>query len=91
MYLKIIDYMWGIDRKTGERSEVKVAEESYQNITLNQGLKISTVTFTVIELTDRSVMLKIYDKKIIVELDKVTMYRPRSFDAGHFYEMRLYK
>lgn len=91
MYLKIIDYMWGIDRKTGERSEVKVAEETYQNITLNQGLKISTVTFTVIELTDTSVMLKIYDKKIIVELDKVTMYRPRSFDAGHFYEMRLYK
>ena len=91
MNLKIIDYMWGIDRKTGERSEVKIAEETYEITSLNQGLKISTVTFTVIELTDRSVMLSIYNKKILVELDKTTMYRPRSFDAGHFYEMSLTK
>ena len=89
MKISIIDFVWGINRRSGERSETKVAEETFVVTSINQELRINVARFIVTKITDSSVTLSIHDKKIAVELKKPTIYRTRSYDAGHYYEIYL--
>ena len=90
MDLVIRDNFWGINRRTGEYSESLIEEITFYNIELNQELEVSRLIFVVSDISEEvELTIKINGKKIVVKKDQTSIYRPTSFDAGHFYEFTL--
>ena len=83
MKLHIIDYGWGIDRRSGERSESVCAEVNFH---VKEGalppVGPEKKVFKITKLGEGSVSLWLSDKQ-------GEEYRPTSFDGGHYYRFEL--
>lgn len=88
MNITITDTSWGIDRRTGNRSERVVARETF---TLAVGMlpEVGPAkrAFEVIKLTDSTVtiLLNIKGDTVTIKQGESYFYRPMSMDGGHYY------
>lgn len=90
MKLKITDYFWAVGKKTKKMRTVRVP--------LREGVVKgfdTPSTWQIDEVGEDSVKLSVirHDGEVIktftVEKGKTEVWRPRSFDAGHIYKMKL--
>jgi hypothetical protein len=94
MKLLVKDIAWGIDRKTGTKSEKEVASELFELLE-PQTLKVGVVKkeIVVMEIKEDSVLLRLNKQGKTVELkvgEKYT-HAPMSFDGGHNYILEVLK
>ena len=93
MKLRITDYGWGIDRKSGERSESVVAEVTLdvEKVGALPPVGPARHVFKVLEIKEGAVEIFLSEKSgsVVLELGKPYEYRPMSFDGGHFYRLEL--
>ena len=85
MIIKISDYMWGIDRRSGERKETHLSSETFSDVSLNQELDVNGKQFIVVNLSENSITLKYYKSEMTINVNERYLYKPRSFDGGHYY------
>ena len=93
MKLRIIDYGWGIDRKTGARMESVVADVAIEDLKVGPLPPIgsSRVVFNVEEIREDAITLFLNQKagSREIKIGQVEEYRPLSMDGGHFYRFEL--
>ena len=83
--------MWGIDRKSGESGESLLSSFTFKDVSINQSLKVNRLSFIVIEINEDYLILQANNKDLKVPINTVITYRPRSFDAGHYYRIKATK
>lgn len=96
MKLKITDTSWGINRMNGKYGE-KVCGEAVFECTVGDipGFGSKGRRFTVDEAGDGTVRISVhcansaFDRTWTIKEGEEAVYRPRSFDGGHFYTFRL--
>lgn len=96
MKLKIKEIFWGINHRTGDRSERVTADVSFP-------CEVGDVPlfgngrrhFTIDEIQEDSIVLSVhyenskYDKSWTLKKGEETGYMPRSFDGGYKYKFKL--
>lgn len=92
MKLRIIDYGWGIDRRSGERSESVCAEVNFH---VKEGalppVGPEKKVFKITKVGEDSVSVWLSDKQgeATISIGKPYEYRPLSIDGGHYYRFEL--
>ena len=92
MKITITDTSWGIDRRTGERSERVVACETFElAVGFLPEIGPAKRAFEVTKLTDGSVtiLLNIKGDTVTIHRGKSYLYRPMSMDGGHYYLLEV--
>lgn len=88
MNINIKDIAWGIDRKSGEKLEKEVCNVTFE-ATIGETIGIGTLNkvFSITEITNDSVTFVLNNKgnTIIIKKGTEYIYRPRTFDGGHYY------
>ncbi len=96
MKLRITETAWGINRKTGDRSEkvtadVKVPCEVGDIPEFGKGRR----RFCIDEVSGDGITLSVhcadprYDRTWTIKIGETVSFRPRSFDGGYYYEFRI--
>lgn len=91
MKLRIIDYSWGINRRTGERNESEAANVVFENLEVGPLPPIGRQVFRIEKVLEDGVILFLSPRSGSVEIrkDKPYLYRPLSMDGGHFYKISI--
>ena len=93
MKLRIIDYSWGIDRRDGTHHEAKVAEEVFDLDKVGPLPPIGPAkkVFEVKEIKEGEARIFLSERsgEVTLELGKPYIFRPTSFDGGHYYDLVL--
>ncbi len=93
MKLHIVDFSWGVNRRTGERSESEAANVVFEDLKVGALPPVGPTrhVFRIEEIREDSLVLFLSEKSGTVEikLGEPYEYRPMSFDGGHFYRIEL--
>lgn len=93
MKLRIIDYSWGIDRRTGTKNESEVANVVFEDLKVGPlpPLGPARHVFRIEEIKEESVVVFLSERRGSAEVakGKPFEYRPLSLDGGHFYRLEL--
>ena len=93
MKVRISDYGWGINRRTGEKSESLIIEESFNSVKKDDVLEVGPThhKFVVKELKETSIVLTVNLKgdEAEIKVNGKYEYRPLSFDGGHYYVIEV--
>ena len=88
MTITITDTSWGINRRTGERSERMVAKETFDlALGLLPEIGPAKRVFEVTKLTEKSatIVLNVKGDAVTIKQGGSYFYRPMSMDGGHYY------
>ena len=92
MILTVTDTAWGIDRKSGNRSQKVVAKEKFE-LSLGKLPPVGPAgkVFEVTALTDSEVTLLLNrsGKTVTLGRGESYAYRPMSMDGGHYYLLEV--
>ena len=92
MKITITDTSWGIDRRTGNRSERVVACETFElAVGFLPEIGPAKRAFEVTKLTENSVtiLLNIKGDTTTIKRGGQYFYRPMSMDGGHYYLLEV--
>lgn len=93
MKLHIVDYSWGMDRRTGQRSESEAANVVFEDLKVGALPPIgpSRRIFRIEAIGKGSITVFLSEKAGTVELQvgKPYTYRPMSLDGGHIFRLEL--
>ena len=93
MKLHIVDYSWGVDRRSGQKSESIAAEVTVEDLKIGKLAPVGPArhVFVVDEIKDGAAVILLSEKagKIELKVGQPYEYRPLSFDGGHFYRLEL--
>lgn len=92
MKIKIKDYSWGINRRTGDMSETLCESVVYDAIDgLLPPIGIPNKQFEVQILSDNKVKITLNAKGdfVILKSGEKHTYKPWSFDGGHYYVIEV--
>ena len=91
MRIKITDIGWGIDRRTGVRTE-KLLEKKYFNAEPNLVMEIGPLKkqFKVVGMEDDHVDIELKEGKVMTfYIGDTFNYYPVSRDGGHYYIIEI--
>ncbi|MCR4561758.1 MAG: hypothetical protein K5694_00925 [Bacilli bacterium] len=95
MKLRIVDYGYGIDRRSGQASEREVAKEVFMVEKAGPLPPFGPArhVFEILEVKENSIIIKCSPKREAVEINvrDVYTYRPLLRDGGHYYVLELEK
>ncbi len=97
MKLNITEIFWGINRRTGHRSQKKVAEVNIDcAVGSSASFRDGRRVFTVIEVESNAVILQLTSpqnadvkKSWRIEENEEVCYMPRSMDGGYRYVFKV--
>lgn len=96
MKIQITETAWGINRATGSKSEKVTAVETFPCEVGNlPEIGKSSRRFSVDAVNEASAVISVhcadsrYDKIWNVHKGEDFIYRPRSFDGGYYYKIKL--
>ena len=88
MNITITDTSWGINRRTGERTEKVVARETFAlSVGALPEIGPAKRVFEVTKLTENAVtvLLNVKGDTVTIKRGGSYFYRPMSMDGGHYY------
>ena len=93
MEIKISDYGWGIDRRTGQRNENLLEEVTFPNVKEGDTLEVGEIKhqFIINKIEGSSINMTVNRKgdKVDIKIGEKHTYKPFSFDGGHYYVIEV--
>ena len=93
MEIKISDYGWGIDRRTGQRNENLLEEVTFPNVKEGDTLEVGEIKhqFIINKIEGNSINMTVNRKgdKVDIKIGEKHTYKPFSFDGGHYYVIEV--